>query len=251
MSDLIQLIYEYSTVQELKEISDLNSLSKNGSKEQLFKRLQQKFESQPTKKFLSLFSYDTLNNIRKDHDIKGKGLFGTSILTKGQVIDLLLETFLIKGNAKVTSEKIEEVIEDKTEKNEEKTSKHVKVAKKSVFDELADNIRCWAPKIRNTTEDGYRVDLGYYLENLGYRIRMEEGATKADLLVDNSIPIEIKKEPRGADYDRAVGQVVRHYKAHGSVIVVVMDVKKRDQFDDFVENVQSSISGKDVVILRK
>jgi hypothetical protein len=101
------------------------------------------------------------------------------------------------------------------------------------FDVLMKEIRSWAPHSRYRSEGEYRIDLYSYLNAKGYKTRMEEGDTLADILVNDKIPIEVKKSPRSTEYDRAKGQLHKHCKAFNSVIAVVCDVKNRDEFEDF------------------
>ena len=228
------------------------------AKKDLFNRIVQEFDGLSTKEFLSLFSYETLNQIRKDNDIKIKGLFGSPLITKNQIIDSLVENIVLKSNKKI-ERKEEKIIEEKIVENDASPVKEKKPLfsipkfenRLSEFYKLVETVEDWTPRKRYSSEDGYRADLCGFIEGKGFKTRMEEGESHPDILVNDSIPIEMKKDPKSGDYDRAVGQVIRHYNAHGSVIVVICDVKKRDQFEDFSANILLSIPKEKIRILKK
>jgi hypothetical protein len=105
------------------------------------------------------------------------------------------------------------------------------------YETLVGDIEKWIPHRRCRSEGEYQMDLYYHLERLAYRVRMEEGGTLADILVNDQFPIEVKKDPGAPEYDRALGQLIKHSRAYGSIVAVVCDVKRLDQFEDFKETV--------------
>ena len=58
-------------------------------------------------------------------------------------------------------------------------------------------------------------------------------------MINNKIPVEIKKNPNQSAYDRLLGQMVRHHRSKKCVIAVICDVRRREQFEDFNHNVES------------
>jgi hypothetical protein len=53
------------------------------------------------------------------------------------------------------------------------------------------------------------------------------------LLINKKFPIEIKKDPSQSEYDRLLGQMIRHNKLFGSAIAVVTSVSSEDRFKKF------------------
>jgi hypothetical protein len=118
---------------------------------------------------------------------------------------------------------------------------------------VVDAINQWIPRMRYGKEEGYRVDLTGHLHAAhGFHVRMEAGESQADIQVNDAVPIELKKNPTQANYDRLLGQLTRHKRAKGCAIAVVCDVRRLEQFQDFVHNVAETV-GKDerVVVIQK
>jgi hypothetical protein len=109
------------------------------------------------------------------------------------------------------------------------------------FDGLVEVIRQWMPNQRYKYEDGYAVDLRSFLQNRGYECRGEAGVSSADIEVDGKFPIEVKKNPTLTQYDRMIGQLVRHCRSKGCAVAVVCDVKRGDLHADFEHNVKHGL----------
>jgi hypothetical protein len=45
--------------------------------------------------------------------------------------------------------------------------------------------------------------------------------------------IEIKKDPTQSEYDRLLGQMIRHNKLYGSAIAIVTSISSEDRFKKF------------------
>jgi len=52
-------------------------------------------------------------------------------------------------------------------------------------------------------------------------------------LINGKYPIEVKKDPSQSEYDRLLGQMLRHNKVFGSAIAVVTNVSSEDRFKRF------------------
>lgn len=111
------------------------------------------------------------------------------------------------------------------------------------FDAIISEIELWIPSKSYPTEDGYRAELNMFLRGKGHDTRMDTGETLVDILVDHKYPIEVKKSPRGPDYDRALGQIFRHLDAFNCVIVVVCNPKNKDDLDDFRDRIRRTAGG--------
>src|SRR5689334_4126046 len=90
----------------------------------------------------------------------------------------------------------------------------------------------WAPDRKRIIEEGYKIELRNYLERF-FKIDEEVGESNADLVVNSKYPIEVKKDPTQSEYDRLLGQMIRHNKLYGSAIAVVASISSQDRFIKF------------------
>jgi len=100
------------------------------------------------------------------------------------------------------------------------------------FNELTETIRDWTPDRKRIIEEGYKIELRNYLENY-FNLEEEVGESNPDLLINKKYPVEIKKDPTQSEYDRLLGQMIRHNKLFGSAIAVVTNVSSEDRFRKF------------------
>ncbi len=119
----------------------------------------------------------------------------------------------------------------------------VKTMTNADFESIISEIELWIPSKSYSTEDGYRAELNMFLAGKGHHTRMDTGETLVDILVDHKYPIEVKKSPRGPDYDRAFGQIFRHLDAFHCVIVVVCSPKNMNELDDFRDRIRRTAEG--------
>ena len=101
------------------------------------------------------------------------------------------------------------------------------------LEKLLTDIREWSPDRRRNVEETYKVELRNQLRTLKYELTEERGDSNVDLVVNNTFAIETKKEPALADYDRMFGQIARHLEQYSTVIAVIFDVPRQDQFVTF------------------
>lgn len=104
--------------------------------------------------------------------------------------------------------------------------------KNKTFYEIVDKINAWTPDRKRGWEEGYKIELRKYLEQF-YDVEEEIGETNIDLLLNKKYPIEIKKDPTTSEYDRLLGQMIRHNKQYGSAIAVVTSLSSQDRFIKF------------------
>jgi hypothetical protein len=225
------------------------------------------------KGFLKKFFYkDTLQDIAIDYGLSDSG-------TKDQIIDRILDNvdledildeYLYKDDLKdicydlglpvsgtkwelITSivEKIEESSEEiEGTSRSKRISQEVIIPRKNVS-AVIQAIKDWIPRKRYASEEGYRADLAAYLDGKGFKTRMDAGETKADILVNSSIPIELKKNPRQTAYDRLVGQATRNVRAYGLIIIVICDITRGEMFEDFMHIISSRFSQSEVIVIKK
>lgn len=111
------------------------------------------------------------------------------------------------------------------------------------FEKIVNAIKKWNPQRKRLIEETYKVELRDFLQYNRFSIAEEAGESRADLLVNKKYPIEMKKGPSLADYDRLLGQMVRHSEKYGIVIAVICDVANQDQFEDFKRNMNLVFKG--------
>jgi hypothetical protein len=100
------------------------------------------------------------------------------------------------------------------------------------FVEIVGKINGWTPDRKRVLEEGYKIELRKYLEQF-FDVEEEVGETNTDLLLNKKYPIEIKKDPTLSEYDRLLGQMIRHNKQYGSAIAVVTSLSSQDRFIKF------------------
>ena len=105
------------------------------------------------------------------------------------------------------------------------------------FQKLVDTIRQWIPNRARNSEEGYKIELRNYLEQKNYSIDEESGETKSDLVVGRKYPIELKKDPTLSEYDRLMGQLIRHSLSYGCAVAVIIDIASKDRHEQFSKNV--------------
>lgn len=101
------------------------------------------------------------------------------------------------------------------------------------FDRIVNHIRAWSPARRRNSEGEYKIELRSHLKSLRYAVKEEFGESNFDLLVEGTYAIEIKKDPKLADYDRLFGQLARHLQHQRRVVVVIFDAPGEDNFENF------------------
>ncbi len=102
---------------------------------------------------------------------------------------------------------------------------------------IADLIRKWSPNRKRFTEETYKVELRGFLQANRVNVTEEKGESNIDLLVDELIGIEMKKDPSTSEYDRLLGQMVRHLMIYENLIVVVCDISSEDRYREFLKAV--------------
>ena len=117
-----------------------------------------------------------------------------------------------------------------------------------LFEQVCDVLLRWSPAIRRSSEEAYKSELSNYLKQSASvqikkeTIREEKGDSLCDIAIGQNIGIELKKSPSLADYDRCFGQIARHLKSYQRVAVVIFDVLRQEQFEDFCQMVDKYYS---------
>jgi hypothetical protein len=100
------------------------------------------------------------------------------------------------------------------------------------FCEIVDKINTWTPNRKRVLEEGYKIELRNHLEKY-FDLEEESGESNADLLIDRKYPIELKKDPSLSEYDRLLGQMIRHNKQYGNAIAVITSISSEDRYKKF------------------
>ena len=101
-----------------------------------------------------------------------------------------------------------------------------------LYSEIVDRLANWTPNRKRVVEEGYKIELRNYLEKY-FNLEEEVGESNPDLLINGKFPIEIKRDPSQSEYDRLLGQMIRHNKHFGSAIAVVTNISSTDRFKKF------------------
>lgn len=110
-----------------------------------------------------------------------------------------------------------------------------------LFEQVCDVLLKWSPAMRRSSEEAYKSELSNYLKQCGSvqikkeAIREEKGDSLCDIAIGQNIGIELKKSPSLSDYDRCFGQIARHLQSFQRVAVVIFDVPRQEQFEDFCQ----------------
>jgi hypothetical protein len=100
------------------------------------------------------------------------------------------------------------------------------------FYEIVEKILSWTPDRKRIIEEGYKIELRNYLDKY-FNIEEEVGESNPDLLINKKYPIEVKRDPSQSEYDRLLGQMIRHNKLYGSAIAIVTNISSQDRFKKF------------------
>lgn len=103
---------------------------------------------------------------------------------------------------------------------------------KKNYDDIVEKIVNWRPNRKRIIEEGYKIELRSYLEKY-FSLEEEVGESNPDLLLNKKFPIEVKKDPSQSEYDRLLGQMIRHNKLFGSAIAVITGISSEDRFRKF------------------
>ena len=126
--------------------------------------------------------------------------------------------------------------------------------KNKLLNDIHRKILSWSPARRRNTEEAYKSELSSFLkqsfssQKRNLEIREEKGDSLCDIAIGNQIGIEIKKTPGLSEYDRCFGQLARHLRSYKFVILVIFDVARQEQFDDFIQLVEQYFEDRVLVI---
>lgn len=117
---------------------------------------------------------------------------------------------------------------------------------------IEDIIHKWVPDRRYSTEEGYQAELSSLLKHKhGFKTQNEVGTTQIDILVNDTIPIELKKNPKRGDFDRLSGQIIRNINAYGTLIVVICQLETQELFMEYKNSLKNRYSSEELIFIVK
>lgn len=131
-----------------------------------------------------------------------------------------------------------------------KSSFPVSSTDKVSLESVSGVVRAWVPRQKRKSEEAYKAELAEHLRNNGFPKTTEErGESLCDILVEELIPIEVKKEPTKAELDRLTGQLLEMLGEYKCVIACIVGSSgKVDLIERFSKRFKDN---KDVVIILK
>ena len=113
-------------------------------------------------------------------------------------------------------------------------------------------IQQWFPARRYKTEEGFQTELRSILEHkYSLKVQDEAGPTQVDILVNDSTPIELKKNPKREDFDRLTGQIDRNIELYGKIIIVICQLETRDLFLEYKNRLERRHSPEELIFIVK
>ncbi len=223
---LFNILIKYMTKDDLERGLNKCGLKTNGSKNDQAFRLLDATANDP-RETLMLMTGQSLN------DYADKLKIPRRRSKEDQVDDILVKVF--KGETKpIKTAQSSSDVRITTEQAIIPTHPVIRSLNNTdLFDLVIKEIIDWVPVRGYKSEEGYQTDLFAYLRGKGHQVESEVGQSRIDILVDNIIPIELKKSPSIGELDRAEGQLNRHWHAYGSVILVICRPTFSQDIDDF------------------
>jgi len=250
---LQELIEEYLTDRDLREVLGNLNLNHSGSKKELFEKVLNGIEGKSVKEVLSLFSSEVLIRICKSKGVEQDWPFFSD--SNEQMMKKILSRVLDKNGPKFESDQSKKQMESPSPVKEAQYEPDkrflIKPEIKATsppsrtnpsFEEVVRDIEEWLPRTKHNSEDGYRGDLNPWLWSRGHHTTIRKGDSTVDVLVDNKYPIMIIIEPKISDFHVAFGQIHRHLERFQSAIIVICRPKKDGELEFFEDRVRRSLT---------
>jgi len=219
--------------EEVQDLAAEYDLKVSGNKEEIMDRVLscEDFDLEDLTRY---FYKEDLQDICRDLGISPSG-------TKDDVWDRIVEELDLEQSAKTVTTP---VISREPSQESNRTD-----AQRQSLEEIILN---WIPARRYKTEEGYQTELRSILEHkYGLKVQDEAGPTQVDILVNDSIPIELKKNPKREDFDRLSGQVDRNIEFYGKLIIVICQLETRDLFIEYKNRFETRYSKEELIFIIK
>jgi len=121
----------------------------------------------------------------------------------------------------------------------------------ALYKQIHAEILDWKPRKPFQYEDGWRESLANFLEQIkGHNIKTEVGALRVDILVDDQIPIELKKTPKSTEYRTLTGQLFDYEDKYGFAIGVICDPSDKEVFEEWKKKILRHSGSRHILPLR-
>ncbi|MEE9173628.1 MAG: SAP domain-containing protein [Thermoplasmata archaeon] len=244
---LATLLNTFFLKDDLQSLLEDANLPVSGTKDELIDRLLEEADYSP-EELLNYHYKDDLKEFCEDLDLPVSG-------RKDELVDRLIEFLL--GIEIEEAEEEEEPAPAPRPRRTVVRPERVEVPATGLigteegFLGLNQSIEGWTPLKRHRTEEGYQMDLRQYLQyECGYQCRLE-GVEMADIVVEDKFPVELKKNPTQAEYDRLLGQLTRMHRAKNFAVGVICDVRRLEIFLDFKQQIDRIFGDGSVAIVQK
>ena len=171
----------------------------------------------------------------------------------------------ISGNKEAQWERILQKLETEKPQKEELIPQEVEVREEEEIEKIVEDLKLkkdmtsiiqiiqdWIPSKIHRYEEGYQSELAGLLEHkYNFQIQQEAGKNQVDILVENNIPIELKKNPKKDEYDRLTGQVARFISEYNKLIIVIFKPQNRDLFVEYRNILQKLFQKEQLAIISK
>ncbi len=238
-----EILDSYLYKDDIQEWLDDEDLPVSGSKAQLISRFLNETGYSP-EEVLEVFYKDDLKEMCDDLDLLVSG-------TKDDLIERILDLVVEQ------EDEVEEPVPAPRPRRTVARPERVEVPVAGLIGTeegllgLVQSIEGWTPLKRHRTEEGYQLDLQRYLQyECGYQCRLE-GVEMADIVVEDKFPVELKKNPTQAEYDRLLGQLTRMHRAKNFAVGVICDVRRLEMFLDFKQQIDRIFDDGSVAIVQK
>ncbi|NPD87379.1 MAG: hypothetical protein HGN29_01565 [Asgard group archaeon] len=245
--NIIQFFNEVFDKDEVQNIALFFGLSTTGKKAEIIKRIA-KSENFDVNELLNHFNRDQLYILCFNLRLPVSG-------TKKELWNRIVTRFQLDREIPVIEEPEPDEVSPTPQIDEQIPEEKQIVEDKKVDEELheiADIISNWVPDMRYIHEEGYQAELSSLLKlKHGFKVQKEVGATQIDILVNDTIPIELKKNPNRGDFDRLSGQIIRNIDTYGKLIVVICQLETQELFMEYKSSLGNRYSSEELVFIVK
>lgn len=245
--NIVEFLDEKFDKEDVQDIATFFGLSTTGKKAEIIRRIVTSDDFEVGKLF-DHFSKETLHLLCFDAKLPASGSkkdLWNRIISRFKLdmeIPLVEET--TSKEALSTPSLDENTLEEKQIFEEQETDDELR--------EIEDIIKNWSPDKRHNSEEGYQVELSSLLKHkYGLKVRYEAGATHIDILVNDNIPIELKKNPNRGDFDRLDGQIMRNIDEYGKLIVVICRLETKELFLEYKNRNMNRFSPEELIFIIK
>ena len=242
-----QFLKEHFDKDEVQNIALHFGLSTAGKKAEIIERIASS-EDFEVEKLFNFFSKDQLFLLSFHLGLRDSG-------TKKELWDRIVSRFKLDKGIPIIEESKPKEVSPTPPVDEQIQEEKLIVEDKKVDEELheiVDIINKWIPDRRYNNEEGYQAELSTLLKyKHEFKIQNEVGVTQIDILVNDAVPIELKKNPKRSDFDRLSGQIIRNINTYGKLIVVICQLETHELFIEYKDSLKDRYSSEELIFIVK